>query len=168
MTRGRKSNPKSLHALRGNPSRLKLNAPDSPAFDIEIPPPPDTLDGYGRREWERVTRLMYELKIITSLDEAIVEAYCQNRSELRILRQELKGQKRFFKSERSGMEHPNPRMREIRRLVQEQRLIVQELGFSPTSRSKVSTTGTNGKAKTQKQNLAESLFRTTVKVKSTK
>lgn len=168
MARGRKSKPKSLHALRGNPSRLKLNASDNPDFDIEIPPAPDTLDEYGRGEWERVTRLMFDLKIITSLDEAILEAYCQNRSELRVLRKELESQPRFVKSERSGMEHVNPRIREIRRLVQEQRLIVQELGFSPTSRSKVRTTGAKGKAKSLKQNLAESLFGTPVKIKGSK
>lgn len=158
MTRGRKPLPKSLHALRGNPSKLKLNQPDDPEFIIEIPAVPDTLDKFGREEWERVTRIMLASKTITELDEAIVEAYCQNRSDLRRHRKALKDESDFITSERSGLKHLNPRVELIRKLVAEQRLLIVELGFSPSSRSKVKTVAKTGKALSPEQKLASRLF----------
>lgn len=85
-TRGRKPKPATLHLLNGNPSKRNLEErfeKETDAREIavkEAPPAPTWLDPIARKEWERVAKLLMQLRILTEADLSALEMYCKSYS----------------------------------------------------------------------------------------
>ena len=162
MAKGRKSTPKSLQKLRGNPRKGRLNAPADPVFETSIPPMPEFLDGKAVDEWMRITQELAEKQIITSVDMGIVAIYCHSMGELYRHIDALKTEPEVIVSTR-GVPQINPRIKQIDKLKDQVAKYSAEIGMTPTSRNKVRMVG-QGKAKpTKAQALAENLFKVPVK-----
>lgn len=86
MTRGRKPKPASVHLLNGNPSKSSIEKrfekeTDATAIQIKTPPPaPDWFDDIAQEEWEKVTPLLMEIKVLTEADLSALEMYCKSYS----------------------------------------------------------------------------------------
>lgn len=75
MARGRPPKPAALKILAGNPGRRPLNKaePQPPAIRPDCP---DSLDKTARAEWDRITPILADLKLLTLADRAAIAAYC--------------------------------------------------------------------------------------------
>src|SRR5512138_3920234 len=73
--RGRKAKPTALKELEGNPGKRKLNYKE-PKPEVVIPSCPNHLKGVARQEWNRITKELAKLKLITVVDRAALAAYC--------------------------------------------------------------------------------------------
>lgn len=77
-TRGPKSLPANVHAIRGNPSKLPLSQlMDELQPLVEIPNCPAHLLPEARREWKRITPELQRYGLISKLDRAALALYCQ-------------------------------------------------------------------------------------------
>lgn len=162
MTKGRKSTPKALQQLRGNPRKLRINAPADPAFETAIPAVPEYLDGKALEEWYRITEELSAKQIITTVDKSILGVYCQAVGELH-RHTEAKALEPDVIISTRGIPQMNPRIREIRNLRIEIAKYSSELGMTPTARNKVRMVGGNKSKPTKVQSIAENLFKVPVK-----
>lgn len=78
MTAGRKKLPSKFHVLNGTdrPCRRNENEP-TPEIDSEIPKPPKHLSKKAKKEWARMSKVLYNNGLLTQLDYAEFEIYCQ-------------------------------------------------------------------------------------------
>jgi P27 family predicted phage terminase small subunit len=74
MAAGRKPTPTALKALRGNPGKRRLNA--SEPKPSGIPTCPKHLTKAAKSEWNRISKELLVLGLLTSVDRAALAAYC--------------------------------------------------------------------------------------------
>jgi len=162
MTRGRKSTPKSIASLRGDPGKRRKKSAADPAFETAIPAAPDYLQGQALIEWDRITQELAHKQIITLVDQQMLGVYCQAVGLLDEVTKALETEGMTVTSTR-GIAQINPLMREQGRLRQEIAKYSSELGITPTARNKVKMVGQGKDVPTKEQALAERLFRAKVK-----
>ena len=75
--KGRKPKPTALKVLEGNPGKRELNKSEVKPVRGALPECPDWLETEAKAEWERLSKIMYELGILTVLDVAPFASYCQ-------------------------------------------------------------------------------------------
>src|SRR4030067_3537447 len=78
MPAGRKRKPTQFHVINGTdrPCRRNENEP-TPEIDSEIPLPPAHLTDHAKVEWLRMSKVLYNNGLLTQLDYAEFEIYCQ-------------------------------------------------------------------------------------------
>ena len=74
--RGRKPLPSNVVRLRGNPGKRRLNDAE-PRPAAKVPPCPACLGDEARKEWQRLSKELAELGLLTGLDRNLLAAYCQ-------------------------------------------------------------------------------------------
>ena len=74
--RGAKPKPTNLKILQGNPGKRPLNKRE-PKPKLLIPDVPDHLTQSARDEWDRVSRELYMLGLLSSIDRSALAGYCQ-------------------------------------------------------------------------------------------
>ena len=74
--RGRKPLPSNVVRLRGNPGKRRLNDAE-PRPAAKVPPCPACLGDEARKEWQRLSKELAELGLLTGLDRGLLAAYCQ-------------------------------------------------------------------------------------------
>jgi P27 family predicted phage terminase small subunit len=84
MKRGPKPKPTATHKLNGNPSRLNLAEreanepkPEKPAGENDLPRAPKYFSKIARKEWQRIVPLLFRADLLTKVDTAALEGYCQ-------------------------------------------------------------------------------------------
>lgn len=90
---GRRAIPASVHLMRGNPSKLSvdaLQADTGPRIPFEVPSCPAHLGTAARTEWRRITPLLVTSGLLTQLDRAAIAAYCQAWGEWALLEGRVK------------------------------------------------------------------------------
>lgn len=115
---GPKPAPTALKKLAGNPGKRALNARE-PHPQGGPPPCPDWMPPEGRKQWERVVPELDRLKLLTSVDGAVLEGFCAAYSE-------------FVETVRAG-ESIKPS------LMAQVRYFAGELGLTPAARARLST-----------------------------
>lgn len=75
MPRGRKPKPTALKELAGNPGHRPLNE-NEPRPEAENLRCPAHLKGEARKAWLKVSKKLYELGVLTGLDEMVLETLC--------------------------------------------------------------------------------------------
>lgn len=90
-TRGPLPKPSVLKLLEGNPGRRALNLSDGVNPRVEVPSPPKHLGQEARKEWKRITPLLFELGLISGLDRAALAMYCQSVGRLSELEMAFNG-----------------------------------------------------------------------------
>lgn len=76
MPGGRPPKPSKLKELAGNPGKRALNKAE-PKPTVKRPPCPKHLQGEARREWNRITKQLLAMGVLTEVDRAALAAYCQ-------------------------------------------------------------------------------------------
>jgi P27 family predicted phage terminase small subunit len=69
--------PTHLKLLRGNPGHQKLNPEPEPVAPKELPEPPELLDEVAQNEWWKIGCELHRLGLLTVIDFATFEAYCE-------------------------------------------------------------------------------------------
>src|SRR5262245_43390469 len=76
MRRGRKPTPTHLKLLAGNPGKRTLNLHE-PRPAQRIPQCPAHLDGEARKAWRRITKQLFAMGVLTTVDRDALAVYCQ-------------------------------------------------------------------------------------------
>jgi len=135
--RGRRPKPTRLKVLTGNPGRRPLNASE-PRPEAVVPECPVELGPVARREWDRLAGELAPLRILTNLDRAALAAYCGAYGMWAEATEAIQKFGTMVKSP-SGYPVQSPYVSIANRQAEIMMRIASEFGFTPASRSRIST-----------------------------
>ena len=135
--RGRRPKPTRLKVLTGNPGKRPLNA-NEPRPEVAIPDCPAELGLVARREWDRLAVELSTLRILTNLDRAALAAYCGAYAMWAEATEAIQKFGTMVKSP-SGFPMQSPYVAVANRQAEIMMRIASEFGFTPASRSRIST-----------------------------
>ena len=135
--RGRRPKPTRLKVLTGNPGKRPLNA-NEPRPEIVTPDCPIELGPVARREWDRLVTELAPLRILTNLDVVALASYC-GAFALWVEATEAIGKYGAMVKSPSGYPIQSPYISIANRQVEIMMRIASEFGFTPASRSRIST-----------------------------
>ena len=75
MTKGRKPKPTELRLFEGN--REHRSIPTTPKPQSKLQYAPRWLDPLAKKEWKRISKELYALGLLTTIDKVALEGYCQ-------------------------------------------------------------------------------------------
>ena len=138
--RGRKPTPTRLKVLTGNPGKRTLNEHE---LDPEpaIPDCPPELGAVAKQEWGRLAGELGKLRILTNLDRAALAAYCGAYALWIEAIEQIEKYGSMVKSP-SGYPQQSPYLAIANRQVELMMRIASEFGFTPASRSRISSPST--------------------------
>ena len=76
--------PFELAKLRGFPGKRRPRPEVSPTIPPEPPSPPSHLSPYAVEEWQRIAPELHRLHLLTAIDAAMFEVYCESYSQWRV------------------------------------------------------------------------------------
>lgn len=135
--RGRRPKPTRLKLLTGNPGKRALNAHE-PRPEPAVPECPVELGPVARREWDRLAVELSALRILTNLDRAALAAYCGAYAMWAEATEAIQKFGTMVKSP-SGFPQQSPYVSIANRQAEIMIRIAAEFGFTPASRSRIST-----------------------------
>ena len=138
---GRKPKPTALKLINGNPGCRPINMRE-PQFEVGLPPKPEWFDTYASEEWDRITGNLNGQRVFTKNDLGILVSICIAYEQLRETLVIIKELGRSYTVEdMGGNKHFKARPECVRfeTAQKEYRTLLSEIGFSPSSRSKVLT-----------------------------
>ena len=133
--RGRKPKPSALKELEGNPGKRAVNKKE-PKPEAGIPDCPDHLEGAARTEWNRITRQLKELGMISKIDRAALAICCTAWADYVKACNKLKKEGEVIISENGGL-YQNPWVAIKKRSMDQVLKFYAEFGMTPSSRSRV-------------------------------
>lgn len=136
--RGRKPTPTALKIVMGNPGKRPLNKLE-PKPVTAMPTCPAHLMPTAKAEWKRLARYLHRLGVISELDRAALAAYCQAYGRWVEAEKKLKETPILLRTP-AGYVQPSPWLAISNKNVELMHKFMSELGLSPVSRSRVSTT----------------------------
>jgi P27 family predicted phage terminase small subunit len=139
--RGRRPKPTRLKLLTGNPGKRQLNA-NEPKPEVAIPECPVELGPLARGKWDRLVGELAVLRILTNLDRAALAAYCGAYALWAEATEAIQKYGAMVKSP-SGYPVQSPYVSIANRQAEIMMRIASEFGFTPASRSRISTPSTN-------------------------
>jgi P27 family predicted phage terminase small subunit len=135
--RGRRPKPTRLKVITGNPGKRPLNEHE-PRPEPHIPPCPSELSPAAQREWHRLVTELGTLKLLTNLDRAALAAYCGAYALWAEAQEAIQKYGTMVKSP-SGFPMQSPYIAVANRQAEIMMRIASEFGFTPASRSRIST-----------------------------
>jgi P27 family predicted phage terminase small subunit len=135
--RGRRPTATRLKVLTGNPGKRPLNEHE-PEPEPAVPDCPPELGAVARREWERLAGELGKLRILTNLDRAALAAYCGAYALWAEATEQIEKYGSMVKSP-SGYPQQSPYLAIANRQVELMMRIASEFGFTPVSRSRISS-----------------------------
>jgi P27 family predicted phage terminase small subunit len=135
--RGRRPKPTRLKVLTGNPGKRPLDDGE-PRPEVAIPDCPGELGETARREWNRLVGELAALKLLTNFDRAALAAYCGAYALWAEATEAIQKYGVMIKSP-SGYPVQSPYVSVANRQAEIMMRIASEFGFTPASRSRIST-----------------------------
>ena len=152
---GRKPIPTKIKEIKGTKrkSNTLRNEFDPETVDA-LPEPPEWLPELASDEWRRITKELKTWDMLAETDLAVLSIYCNEYYVYISMEQEMRRLSRvmIYRDESGKVKHIQPVAYQtiatgaMRKML----AIATEFGFTPASRTKVSTDGT--KKKTEKDN----------------
>jgi P27 family predicted phage terminase small subunit len=135
--RGRKPKPSRIKMMTGNPGKRPLN-PNEPQPEVTIPECPAELGPVARREWDRLSKDLAALGLLTNLDRAALASYCVAHA---LWVQAIEAIQKYGSMVKSPSGYPiqSPYVSIANRQTEIMMRIASEFGFTPASRSRIST-----------------------------
>ena len=85
IMRGRKPKPTNLKILNGNPGKRPLNKKEpKPKVTPSGPYCPRWPESYAKDEWQRISKELKGLGLLTDIDVTAMAAYCQTYKRWRV------------------------------------------------------------------------------------
>lgn len=126
-----------MKVLTGNPGKRPMNKYE-PKPEPIIPECPTELGPVARREWDRLASELVKLKLLTALDRAALAAYCGAYALWAEATEAIQKYGTMVKSP-SGYPIQSPYVSIANRQAEIMMRIASEFGFTPASRSWIST-----------------------------
>jgi P27 family predicted phage terminase small subunit len=122
--------------LRGNPSKRPIPREPQPKSAKIFPSPPSFLSEYAVYEWNRVGPELWQLGLLTVLDETSFAAYCQSYGLWRMAEERLAGQDLVSPGcERNKVQ--NPLLKIAAQAARDLIRFGAEFGLTPSARARV-------------------------------
>ena len=144
--RGPRAVPTKLKILRGNPGKRPLDKSE-PKPDIAIPDPPKHLGKTAIEEWDRISKQLYDLDLLTKVDRAGLAAYCVTwerwvHAEQRIIGLDEDGKRTKDPSglvfiTKNGYPIQNPYLIIADKAMGQMVKLLSEFGMTPSARSRI-------------------------------
>ena len=135
--RGRRPKPTRLKVLTGNPGKRPLNASE-PMPEPSVPECPPELGPVAKREWDRLVNELAALRLLTNLDRGALASYCGAYALWAEAMENIQKYGTMVKSP-SGYPIQSPYLAVANRQAEIMMRIASEFGFTPASRSRIST-----------------------------
>lgn len=139
--RGRRPKPTRLKLLTGNPGKRPFNDRE-PEPEPSVPDCPPELGPVARREWDRLVGELGKLRILTNLDRAALASYCGAYALWAEAMEQIQKYGSMVKSP-SGYPQQSPYLAIANRQAEIMMRIASEFGFTPASRSRISSPTTH-------------------------
>ena len=144
--RGPAPKPTNLRLLQGNPGKRALPKNEPKPRPI-APKCPSWLGSIGRQEWRRVAPELESLGLLTVVDGAALEAYCQAYETMVQARRELKehirlaGKMTVTYTNKFGADNEvaHPAIKISREAATQVKAFCAEFGLTPSSRNRMQT-----------------------------
>ena len=145
--RGRKPKPTNLKILNGNPGKRSLNKKEpKPKVTPSGPYCPRWLDGYAKDEWQRLSKELKGLGLLTDIDVTAMAAYCQTYKRWREAEEKLQKLGLVYKpNAESNYLQKNPYLTIADKALDQMHKYLTEFGMTPSSRSRISVERKEGK-----------------------
>jgi len=117
---------------------------DEPMPEVGIPERPKFLKGPARKEWDRITPILLEMRCITDADMAMIAAYCFEWGLYATLAKKVKYVD-LIVTTINGNEILNPLYNARNRALKNFKELASEFGLSPSSRTRIKATTEPGK-----------------------
>lgn len=138
MGRGRKRTPTEILQARGSDrAKDRLKAPKPPAA---TPTAPTELTGDAKREWNRVTKILSSMGMLTTADRVILTTYCQAWGDYLEARRKL-AVEGFTQDSPSGARKKSTWLVIAHDSFAILHRCCAELGLTPSGRAKLATLG---------------------------
>jgi len=144
---GPRPKPTHLKVIDGNPGKRRLNL-NEPKPEPELPLPPPFLNADAKEEWWRVATELYNLKLLTGIDRAVLAAYCQAygrwaQAERAILELQKNGHLAagLMIKTTHGNAIQNPLVGTANKAAADMVRYAAEFGMTPSARSRIDTGG---------------------------
>ena len=137
--RGRPPKPTALKILEGNPGKRPLNT-DEPKPKSGAPKCPSFLSPEAKKEWRRIVRALADIDLLTSVDMAVLAAYCQSYSRWMQAEKILETEGlTYVYTNKKGEENviARPEVRISQESLKLMRAYGSEIGLSPSSRGRI-------------------------------
>jgi P27 family predicted phage terminase small subunit len=139
--RGRKPKPTVLRMVQNNPGKRPIN-PDEPVPDaLQVDCPEELTDPVAQQEWRRVIVPAIERGQITSADRTFAIAHCELWATWQSQLLEASRHAHVIAAGPSKYPTPNPARMMANKTLLLLTKVDAELGFSPTSRTRVHAPG---------------------------
>jgi len=135
--RGRRPLPTRMKVLTGNPGKRPLNEHE-PQPEPRIPDCPPQLGPIAREEWDRLVGELASLRMVTALDRSALAAYCNAYGLWAEATEAIQKYGTMVKSP-TGYPIQSPYVSIANRQAEIMMRIASEFGFTPASRSRIST-----------------------------
>ena len=133
--KGRKPTPTPLRLANGNPGRRPVPK-DEPKPDVEVPTCPDHLSDTAKTEWERLTKELARLGMVSRIDRAALAVLCQAWGRWLEAEEKIKEHGAVIKSP-SGFPQPNPYLTVANKAADQLGRLLPEFGLTPSSRTRI-------------------------------
>ena len=135
MKPGRHPKPTAVRRADGNPGNRGYN-PDEPVIPPGMPECPPHLSETARIEWDRIIGDLHAAGIVTSVDRAVLAAYCQAWGRWVEAEEKLSESATLFKTP-SGYIQQSPWLTVANKQLELMSRFMNELGITPSSRARV-------------------------------
>lgn len=133
--RGVKPIPTRLKDLAGNPGRRPLNKKEpKPPKRNRVPTAPKHLDSIAKKEWSRISKLLFKMDLLTDIDVMALAAYCDAYSRWVDSSEKLRKTGLIIKAP-SGYPVQNPLLSISDKAVMRMKGFLTEFGMTPSSRT---------------------------------
>jgi P27 family predicted phage terminase small subunit len=135
MARGRPRIPTVLHKLHGIPGKRALNDAE-PQPEVKIPVPPAIIQGIALEEWDRITKILLDLGLVSELNRALLAGYCKAYERWFEAEQHYEQEAKIFKTE-SGYPIVNPWRGIADKALEQMHKFARGFGLDPESMTRI-------------------------------
>lgn len=146
MAPGPAPKPTNIKILEGNRGKRKLDPSSETNLPVEAPRKPEDLNEEASKIWDEMVEIGVEMGVLTKADGQILEVYCREKSVLLQAERDLEDNGELYKRTSEGEiygAHPATLIRD--KAIKNLKGMLAELGFSPSSRTRVKVTKTEKK-----------------------
>lgn len=140
--RGRKPKPTALKILEGNPGRRPLNI-NEPKPEKKALKCPVWLEPEAKKEWRRMSKTLEAIGVLTEVDNAAFEGYCQAYARWKEAEEFLTKHGTIFKTP-SGYIQQVPQVSIAQTYLKIMKDFCSEFGLTPAARSRIAVSTTVG------------------------
>lgn len=136
--RGRKPKPTHIKLVAGNPGKRPLRK-DEPKPKAAMPECPPHLGPEAVREWRRMSKELSDIGLLTRIDRAMFAGYCQAWGRWVEAELAMAEKGPVVKAKKTGVAMISPFLSVANKAMEQMRQFAEQLGMSPSSRSRVSS-----------------------------